>query len=915
MVISLLKRSLRQLVFLLIFFSLSAYSSEPMRSITTYDGLAGESVFKIFRSRWGVIWIGTTNGLNSYDGHNVKTYRVGLQRSKNLVTDIAQSRDGYIWAATADGVYKVDGSKRWLVRAMPEANGKISCIVIHKDMVYAGGRDGLYISSALKTSLSSTLHLWLSKNHLPDLNTVNALAVDGNTLWVLSNYELFSYDILRGTLTPMNIRRQLNISTPLRNISVAGQRIIIGTNNDGLLAFSKKDRTIRPYIDVDCRVITCLSTKGDTLFVGTDGSGLHEISLSSDSVLCSYTTSPDSRFRLRDNTVYAFNNDVPGVYFFGYFRQGVHHSYFTRRLFHLYPGTEGRNVRSICIEEKRKVLGVRGGLLYIDEERGIRRFFTPKELGGSIVTNVVNYAGQYYCCTFNGGVMRIDPITLTTSRFGKSSALRNTSFGSLCVSPNNELWMSGNAGVYIYNAKDNSERHFDHRNSKLPEAYCNDLCFDRQGRCWISSASGLSLYDPLAQGIYSETFPKDFFHSARETHGVLGDKENLLFYCADGLMRTNEEMTDYGTVTSSTHFTDETISQVIYDKRHRNYWIATESGLYRFDSKLQNFSKFGREAGLDSREFSSGAIYIDDKDTLWIGTMNGLYYCNLSEAQHFNMGKALVLLDEPEIDNVPGNDATVVSLARDQSVRLSYHWGVQDFSFIPVLLNYCNQEDLCFQYRIGTDGQWNEQDGKKRVFVKGFSLGKNILQIRRAGSSIVSEYEVYVFPSGFFLLEWVAIILFSFGVALVIRQRKLFREQQLEMFRIQKELEETKKKYSRVSTTDNEQQRLFRRLEEYMRTEKPFLNVDLKLSDVASHLECSTVKLSQLFSTYVGKNYYDYINLLRLEEFKRRLPLPQYAHFTLLALAEECGFRRSSFFSTFKKVDGITPMEYVKSKK
>ena len=184
-------------MFLLIFFSLSAYSSEPMRSITTYDGLAGESVFKIFRSRWGVIWIGTTNGLNSYDGHNVKTYRVGLQRSKNLVTDIAQSRDGYIWAATADGVYKVDGSKRWLVRAMPEANGKISCIVIHKDMVYAGGRDGLYISSALKTSLSSTRHLWLSKNHLPDMNTVNALAVGGNTLWVLSNYELFSYDILQ----------------------------------------------------------------------------------------------------------------------------------------------------------------------------------------------------------------------------------------------------------------------------------------------------------------------------------------------------------------------------------------------------------------------------------------------------------------------------------------------------------------------------------------------------------------------------------------------------------------------------------------------------------------------------------------------------------------------------------------------
>lgn len=51
---------------------------------------------------------------------------------------------------------------------------------------------------------------------------------------------------------------------------------------------------------------------------------------------------------------------------------------------------------------------------------------------------------------------------------------------------------------------------------------------------------------------------------------------------------------------------------------------------------------------------------------------------------------------------------------------------------------------------------------------------------------------------------------------------------------------------------------------------------------------------------------------LRLNEFKQRIALPQYKHFTLMALAEECGFRRSSFFSTFKKIDGITPMEYSK---
>ena len=73
--------------------------------------------------------------------------------------------------------------------------------------------------------------------------------------------------------------------------------------------------------------------------------------------------------------------------------------------------------------------------------------------------------------------------------------------------------------------------------------------------------------------------------------------------------------------------------------------------------------------------------------------------------------------------------------------------------------------------------------------------------------------------------------------------------------------------------------------------------------------------MSQLLNIYAEQNYYDFINRYRLEEFKQRLNDPKYSNYTLVALSEMCGFKKSSFFSTFKKMEGCTPAEYVEKKK
>ena len=95
--------------------------------------------------------------------------------------------------------------------------------------------------------------------------------------------------------------------------------------------------------------------------------------------------------------------------------------------------------------------------------------------------------------------------------------------------------------------------------------------------------------------------------------------------------------------------------------------------------------------------------------------------------------------------------------------------------------------------------------------------------------------------------------------------------------------------------------------------EKIFVNPELTLAELAQTLDVHPHNLSQVINTYEEKSFYDYINLKRIEEFKRIVALPENRKFTLLALAHDCGFNsKTSFNRNFKNLTGLSPSDYLK---
>lgn len=119
-------------------------------------------------------------------------------------------------------------------------------------------------------------------------------------------------------------------------------------------------------------------------------------------------------------------------------------------------------------------------------------------------------------------------------------------------------------------------------------------------------------------------------------------------------------------------------------------------------------------------------------------------------------------------------------------------------------------------------------------------------------------------------------------------------------------------KYQKSSLIEPVIKEIHQKLVFIMQSEKLYKNPTLTLSELARRLDVQSNHLSQIINSIEKKNFFDYINSQRIEEFKAIVTFPENRKFTLLYLALECGFNsKTSFNRNFKKVTNLSPSEYL----
>lgn len=918
--------------------------SDTFRRITMQEGLSDLVVNAIYKDSMGYVWLGTNTSLERYDGVRLKHYALkGKYESQKRVYAVAETEGHVIWAGSSTGLWRLDRNDR-LEPVMQELmSGPVRALKsVGADTLLVGTDQGVYCYAN-----GNFRHYLFDKNILSRRNKVTDLerSPDG-IVWAATDD-----GVGRLCLSEEQVRF-FPSPVALTSIACLGDAVYVGTVSQGLMKLDADDGQYRPYVDVGCTVISALSTDGrDLLYVATDGNGVHFVSTLQQKVVKSFRHEAASSEGIRSNSVYSILVDSNGLLWAGLYQMGVDYTTYKSRQFGIYRwenrfDSNGLPIRTLTFHGRQKLIGSRDGLFFIDEERQQCRSYGRERLRSSLVVSSGFYEGCYYIGTYGGGMYVLQPDTYEIRDFDTSRPVPFVRGSVFCIVPDadGQLWIGTSQGLFCYKGKE-LVAHYTSSNSKLPEGNVYEIFFDSTHKGWICTETGMCLWDPSSQSLRTDGFPEGFIHQEKIREVYETSDHQLYFLPEKGpLFVSDLSMRQYKRL--APELMDNKSLLAIIEGQNGWLWIATSNGIYHYDRQEQCIPYHFAHGNISPTFINSSPVR-DEQGRLWFGNSRGLVYVDdlqMSEEQShlFRPVVSQVLVNGTDY---PGCRWLSGGL---EEVRLDRQYG--NLTFLLSGLTYSDVSNLSYEYKMeGRDEEWVSQTGLSEISIYDLPPGTYRLLLRRAG---VPESEMFVRvkvgrPLDGGMLAGIIVVVLLVGVCVLVRKVRRTKSVRLAAASERREQEpmagmpdepsdetdelqegadgtetvgtpsadavSAAEKYKTNKVSPEECKRLLKRLDHEMRQNRPYVNPNLKIADLAEAIGTTAHALSYVFNQYLQRSYYDYVNEFRVEEFKRQVEKKGVDKYTLSALAAECGFNsRATFFRYFKKVTGITPNDYVK---
>jgi ligand-binding sensor domain-containing protein len=136
---------------LVLVFSAVPAEQLPIKTYTTADGLAQDSVNRIIRDSRGFLWFCTREGLSRFDGYRFTTYTTDQGLPHRWVDYLLEARDGSYWVAAGHWIcrFNLTGAPLFIPYAVPAAGQEFAEVhVLLEDpsgLVWCGTGRGLYL--------------------------------------------------------------------------------------------------------------------------------------------------------------------------------------------------------------------------------------------------------------------------------------------------------------------------------------------------------------------------------------------------------------------------------------------------------------------------------------------------------------------------------------------------------------------------------------------------------------------------------------------------------------------------------------------------------------------------------------------------------------------------------------------------
>lgn len=763
-----------------------AYS---LRQFSNKNGLSNSAILSLYQDHQGVIWIGSCDGLNIFDGTNIHVYNpvnpTKAPLSGNLINDIMETEKDVLWIQTNYGLDRLD-TKLQTSKSFTEFKDKNYMAKSRDNDLFIVKDDGYIYYYQPEKQLFQKLEVpQIAFGHV-----LSTIIDKNNILWVFtSNNDTRSYQIIKNkeeiALTPNNLFKH-------------SEQLLWAFAEEDLIYFIDKTYSLYEYdfgnqqqyfiADLKAEVetrgeVSSIIKQQNDYYIGFKSSGL---------IVLKYMSDQKIKYQMQDTEIHSgifclMKDKYQDIVWIGTDGQGVY-MYFndtfsiTNTLLDTPVYQINNPVRTVYYDEEQTLwIGTKGG--------GILR--------------IRNYSPE------TNAAVSFDRISISNS-----TLTDNTVY---CFAPGsaNRLWIGTENGLNYYSYQNKHLKAFTVIADGKKVKYVHSINELNDTTLWVStvgegivkvildkagsapsvkSATRIVLDDGRMASNY-------FFTSFQENDSILWfgnrgygayrlnvETEQLTPYRFDNVVNSqtandifaiykNEKGYWLGTSSGLLHFNEDyshyhdradlfsnnTVHGILEDQQN-NLWISTNQGLVRFNPKTNTGQTYDRENGLEVTEFSDGAFYKDSRtETLFFGGTNGFVTVKPN---------AYIMADYmPQINlkglSIFGKEYNIHDFLHDKKGKkiLQLDYSRNFFCIDFMAIDYINGNNYSYSYKLDeVSSQWIESGTSASAIFSNLAPGQYTLLVKYKNNMNGKECEpqkllIQITPP-WYLSNWAYILYF-----------------------------------------------------------------------------------------------------------------------------------------------------------
>lgn len=738
--------------------------------LTTDDGLSQFSVNSLYIDENGILWIGTREGLNRYNGEDIQTYKLEKNNPNSLfcntILRIVGNLDGKIYLLCTDGIAEFNlvtqkfttllqgnihsiyynnglyiGKKNEIYHynektgnfdlyyQLAGAGVEICCMHMDKEALWMGTTtDGIYRLQLTDKQLT----------HPIEKGNITSIYQDSSgDLWIGSwKHGLFRIkpdgsmqNFRYAPQNPHSISSDFVRACCEDNLG----NIWIGTFT-GLNRYNKSTGLFQNHTADDVLAdglthssIWCIvKDKQGTLWLGTYFGGINYFNPEYE-IYTRYNYSPEEKKGLSNPVVGRTIEDKEGNLWIG--TEGGGLNYYNRRTreFKWYrPGSNPansishNNVKSLYYDEKNEVIWIGthlGGLNKLDIRSGRFSHYrmeenNPESLPSDIVRDIIPYGRLLIIATQNG-VCLFDPDTGKCRQLFKDSneGRKIRMVADVVFDRNGTLWIAATGeGVFSYrfDTRKLTNYRYDPKNPhSLSNNNVNNITQDSKGNLWFStSGSGLDRYRPGSD---------DFENFDHAKNGLASD---CIYECKESPVSGKLLM-------------------------------ITNQGFSIFDYKKQTFQNYSTENGFPLTAVNENALCVTSDGEIYLGGTQGMISFHEMELNFtpkpYKIILSRLIVNGKEIQ--AGDESGILqnSLCHTKEITLNADQNMFSIEFATSNYIPANKDDIIYKLE-GFSQDWNSTRGLHTITYTNLNAGTYHLLIKPEGkdASICPQIELTI---------------------------------------------------------------------------------------------------------------------------------------------------------------------------